>query len=145
MNIQHTIYLLLIYESKPGCTYINITTAFNYHSQSPIIFLINTILNGLQFPPVNLYTRTIQYLPFKHNIPQYRPHLLATRDCNHAAGDFPSLAKGNYQCTEYYKWVPFNTSLQFLHFVLYILHWNLAWCVHPLPIKVWILGQLLMW
>ena len=91
---------------------INITTAFNYHSQSPIIFLINTILNGLQFPPVNLYTRTIQYLPFKHNIPQYRPHLLATRDCNHAACDFPSHAKGNYQCTKYVQSVICCTNVR---------------------------------
>ena len=54
------------------------------------IFDSCTILNGLKYQ--NHYWEfnipSNSNITFDHNI----PHLLATRDCNYAAGDFPSLA-----------------------------------------------------
>ena len=95
--------------SQPS--WINITykvDAFNYHPQSSWLILSWTdgsTLSNTKDPSI--------YLHFKHNIPQYRPHLLATRDCNYAAGDFPSLANAtsNVPNTAYHSKTPSESTL----------------------------------
>ena len=88
-----------------------VSSTQTFHTHIPIIFLIHVLSwtdwsTRIHYWEFNIPSNS--NITFDHNI----PHLLATRDCNYAAGDFPSLANAttNVRNTAYHSKTPSEST-----------------------------------